>query len=440
MALPSAPATADEAFSLRPILVSAFGPALMFGVAEGAVLPVVALTARSLGASLAVASLIVALIGVGSLVTNIPSAMITAKFGERVAIIGAGGTSAAAMVLAMVAPDLFLLAVAMLLVGFANSVFTLARQSYLTEVVPIAMRARALSTLGGSGRIGIFVGPFVGAGAIHIFGIRGAYGVAAIAALIAGGIAIFSRDLIDAQHGTRRHAAVGVRVVLKSHLRVFVTLGLGIILISAVRASRQVVIPLWAEHLGLGASATSLIYGLAGAIDMLVFYPAGKVMDRRGRAWVAIPSMIMMGVSLMLVPLTNGFATLLITSMMLGFANGIGAGMVMTLGADVSPSIGRPAFLGIWRLLSDTGSCGGPVILSAITGVATLAAGVETNGGLGFLAAAILWYWIPRTKRPPLAADTSRDTSSASAAALPAIPASRAEPSTPTLPERVGNV
>ena len=34
---------ADQHFSLRPILVSAFGPALMFGVAEGAVLPVVAL-------------------------------------------------------------------------------------------------------------------------------------------------------------------------------------------------------------------------------------------------------------------------------------------------------------------------------------------------------------------------------------------------------------
>lgn len=63
----------DQSFSLRPIMISAFAPAMMFGVAEGAVLPVVALTARSLGGSIALASLVVALIGVGSLVSNIPA-------------------------------------------------------------------------------------------------------------------------------------------------------------------------------------------------------------------------------------------------------------------------------------------------------------------------------------------------------------------------------
>ncbi len=35
-----------------------------------------------------------------------------------------------------------------LLLGAASSVYTLARQSYLTESVPPWMRARALSTLG----------------------------------------------------------------------------------------------------------------------------------------------------------------------------------------------------------------------------------------------------------------------------------------------------
>ncbi|MDQ1737875.1 MAG: hypothetical protein QOH56_4126 [Pseudonocardiales bacterium] len=373
----------------------------MFGIAEGAVLPVVALTALRLGANLALASLVVALIGVGSLVSNIPAAMITTTYGERAAIIAAGAVSAVAMLTAMLAPNIAVLAGAMLLVGFANAVFSLARQSYLTEAVPLAMRARALSTLGGSSRIGVFIGPFIGAGAIDLFGIRAAYAVAAVAAVIAGGIAVFSRDLISAGHSSADVPTVGVRVVVRSYLRVYVTLGVGIVLISAVRASRQVVIPLWAEHLGLSPSATSLIYGLAGAIDMLVFYPAGNVMDRRGRRWVAVPSMIIMGVSLMLVPLTHSFGTLLIASMALGFGNGIGAGLVMTLGADVSPTLGRPAFLGIWRLLSDTGSCGGPVVLSIITGAATLAAGVVSNGAIGLLAAALVGYWIPRTNRPP---------------------------------------
>ena len=68
----------------------------------------------------------------------------------------------------------------------------------------------------------------------------------------------------------------------------------------------------------------------------------------------------------------------------------------MTLGADYSPSPGRAQFLGIWRFLSDLGSCGGPALLSGITALASLALGIGATGLLGLAAATVLWYWIPR--------------------------------------------
>jgi MFS family permease len=383
-------------FRLRPILVPAFAPAVLFGIAEGAVLPVVALTARDLGGSIALASLVVALIGIGSLLSNIPSALITTRYGERAAIIAAGGVGAGALLLGMLAPNNALLGLAMLLVGFANAVFSLARQSYLSEVVPVHMRARALSTLGGSARLGIFAGPFLGAAAIGLAGTRAAYLVGAVAAAGAGLIAVFSAELsTGADRAGPDHASVSVPMVLRSHRRIFLTLGLGVILVAAVRASRQVVLPLWAEHLGLSPVATSVIYGLAGGLDSATFYPAGRVMDRKGRRWVAVPSMLIMGSALVLMPLTVGFGTLLLAALLLGFGNGIGSGMIMTLGADYAPAVGRPAFLGIWRLLSDIGSCGGPVLLSGLTGAVGLAGAVDGNGLLGLLAAAALWHWIP---------------------------------------------
>jgi len=168
-----------------------------------------------------------------------------------------------------------------------------------------------------------------------------------------------------------------------------------------VRASRQAVIPLWAESIGLDAATTSLIYGMAGGIDMLVFYPAGKVMDRRGRAWVAVPSMLIIGVAMMLTPFTHSAMTLLLASLLIGFGNGIGSGMIMTLGADYSPVVGRAHFLGLWRLMSDMGSTGGPALLSAVTAALSLAAGIWCTGALGLAAAGVLWYWIPRTERRP---------------------------------------
>jgi MFS family permease len=91
-------------------------------------------------------------------------------------------------------------------------------------------------------------------------------------------------------------------------------------LVSAVRATRQAVIPLWADHLALEPSVASLIYGVTGGIDMLVFYPAGKVMDQKGRRWVTVPSMVIMGVALLLTPFTHGASTLLLAAAVIGLA------------------------------------------------------------------------------------------------------------------------
>src|SRR5690606_32978890 len=110
------------------------------------------------------------------------------------------------------------------------------------------------------------------------------------------------------------------------------TIGLGVSLIGAVRSSRQAIIPLWAEHIGLDAATASVVYGLAGAVDMLVFYPAGKRMDTRGRRSVAVPCMAIMGAALLLMPFTSTMGALLLVSLLLGFGNGIGSGIVMTLG------------------------------------------------------------------------------------------------------------
>ncbi len=397
----------DDTFSLRKIALPAFGPSFLFGLGEGAILPVIALTVRHLGGSVALAALMVTLIGIGSLVSNIPASIITTRYGERWAIVGAAAWGALGMVLCVLAPSLWVFGAGVFMVGMSAAVFGLARQSYLTEAVPFHFRARALSTLGGVMRIGLFVGPFLAAGLIHVMGIGGAYWAGVGALIVAAFVAMRMPDLPE-------HAPVDVGADLAavrapatlssigvSHAKIFLTVGIGALLVAAVRASRQAVIPLWAESIGLDAATTSLIYGLAGGIDMLVFYPAGKVMDRKGRNWVAVPSMLIMGSALIVTPFTHGAYTLLLASLFIGFGNGIGSGMIMTLGADYSPIAGRAHFLGLWRLMSDMGSTGGPALLSAVTAIVSLAAGIWCTGLSAFAAAVVLWYWIPRTARHP---------------------------------------
>ena len=390
----------SEEFHLRSIAVGAYGPATLFGLAQGSMLPVIALSAIDRGASPSIAALIGALLGIGSIVTNIPSGILATRIGERKSMLVAAVATAAGLAVCLVNPGrgagaLLVYGAGILLIGAASSVYSLARQSYLTEMVPGHMRARALSALGGTMRLGIFLGPFLGAGAMELWGLPGAYYVSLAATAGAGVIVYRVPDLEVSDQRKAAAAQVTTRSVLRGYWRTFVTLGAGVLLLSAIRQNRQVVIPLWAAHIGLSPTTSSVIYGIAGAIDVLTFYPAGKVMDVYGRRWVAVPSAIIMGISFLLMPATHGAVTLACTAMIMGFGNGIGSGIVMTLAADISPEAGRPTFLGIWRELADAGSGVGPVILSAVTAIAGLAAGIVASGSVGFAAAAALWTWAP---------------------------------------------
>lgn len=390
--MPSSP----EEFSLRRMAIPAFGPSLMFGLCEGTILPVLALSARALGASLAVAGLIVALIGLGSLLANIPAAQLTTRFGERRAMVGASLFCLVALLLCIAAPSAWVLGLGVFMVGLARAVFMLARQSFLVEAAPVHLRARAMALLGGVHRIGMFAGPFLGAAFIHGLGLSGAYWAALVVMLATGALSLLVPDLEVRGTGARAAPEVPAALpMLRAHARVLATLGVATALVAAIRACRQVVIPLWASHIGLDAATTSLIYGLMGAVDMLLFYPAGRVMDQRGRRAVTIPSMLVMGVSFCLMPLTSGFASLLAASLLLGMGNGIGAGIVLTIGADASPVAGRTQFLGVWRVITDIGGGGGPLLLAGLTALITLAGGILVTGGLGFVAAWMFRRWLP---------------------------------------------
>lgn len=423
-------------YRLREIAIPAFGPSLLYGIADGAVLPVLAFTARDLGASLAVAGFVVALMGVGSLVSNLPAAVVASRFGERRAMLGAAAIATVAFVLCIASREVWLLALAALMVGSAGAVFSLARQTWLVAAVPYVQRARALSTLAGCMRIGMFLGPFAGAGLIHWMGLSGAYVVAIVAMVVLVGLVWRLPDLPEVEGasgggppaGAAASASIaastsaststsasasaaapspppaaqgappGFGDVLRTHAGVFATLGIAVLLVGAIRACRQVAVPLWADAIGLAPVMASLVYGVAALVDMAVFYPAGRVMDLYGRIWVAVPCAALIGLSLLAIPLTTDFASLLVVATVLGLGNGIGSGIVMTLGADAAPVNARPRFLGIWRMLVDTGASAGPLLLASLAGWVSLAVGIQAIGVLGLVAAAVFWRVLPRRR------------------------------------------
>ncbi len=162
-----------------------------------------------------------------------------------------------------------------------------------------------------------------------------------------------------------------------------------------LRTSRQVIIPLWADAMGLSASTISLLYALSMAFDVALFFPGGAIMDRFGRWWVCVPSMFVMSLCLAALPLTTTTTAIAILASILGIGNGVSSGIVLTLGADASPSFGRAQFLAGWRMMSDAGQTTGPLVISGMTALVGRRCGDRRR--LGIIGGFWLARWVPRT-------------------------------------------
>ena len=403
----------ERSFSLRSVALAAFLPSLVFSIGEGAIIPIIPVIASNLGVNLAVAGLIAGMIMVGKLIGDIPSGWITTSIGERMAMIYASFLSVIGLFTAMLAPNPWLLTLGILLVGLAAAVFGLARHAFMTSYIPFAYRARALSSLAGTFYFGYFIGPLISAGVIHLTGTsQSVFWIHIIACLAAAGVLLVLPDpsatfgtapgrsgrLQDAALGAPK--ALGLFHAIWMSRGVLVKLGGGAALMGAMRASRQVILPLWAVSIAISDTNTALIIGIAGGIDFALFYTGGQIMDRFGRLWTAVPSMIGVGVGFTVLMFTHDvpgrLAWFIAVAVLLSLANGIVSGLRMTLGADLADENNPAPFLGAWRFTGDAGSAAAPLAISLITALGSLAIATGFMGVFGLIGAGIFARYIPR--------------------------------------------
>jgi MFS family permease len=409
--------TDELPFSWRSIALPAFLPTLLFSTGEGAIIPIIPTVAHSMGATLAIAGLIASMIMVGEVLGDIPSGWLVSRVGERSAMIGAALVAVIGLAVATFAPNPLVLGVGILLVGLATAVFALARHAFMTSFVPQRVRARALSTLGGTFRLGYFVGPFIAAGVIGVTGkssdvfwidVVGCLGAAIVLLLVkdptealgAARAAQPERQKLDAGREFIAEESHGLFHTIWANRGVLARLGTGAGLIGAIRSCRQVILPLWAVSIGISAPNTAIIIGIAGAIDFALFYASGQIMDRFGRLASALPSMIGLGLGHLVLAFSHnlpGNAIWFISvAMFMSLANGIGSGILMTLGADLADKRNPAPFLGAWRFTGDFGGAAAPVLVSVLTGIASIAIASGVMGVLALVGAGLLLRYVPR--------------------------------------------
>jgi Arabinose efflux permease len=399
----------ETPFRWRSVVAVVFLPTIAFAMGQFALIPVIPALARGLGADLGGAALIASMLVVGQLLGDIPSGAIVARIGERRAMLGATALALVGAATLLLAPHPVLLGLGVLLVGIAGASFGLARHAFMTTFVPLHVRARALSTLGGSNRLGAVAGPFAGAALLTLTGqpasvvalLAGCCFVAATlllvlrdpAAALSRGPRTRGEDEVDAE-------ATSLWRTLGEKRNVLLTLGVGSAILSGLRQVRTVVLPVWAVSIGFDAPQTSLVIGVAGLIDFSLFFLGGWIMDRFGRLWAILPCAIGLSAGLIALSFTHDLeargAWFIGIAVALSIANGLGSGILMTLAADLADRRNPAPFLGAWRFTTDLGGASAPVLVTTLTAAFSLAIGVATLGVIGFAGAALLAVFVPR--------------------------------------------
>ncbi len=379
---------------------------------QGGLLMILPLYALDFSHGEAMAASVLAARGLGNMLGDLPAGAATARWGDRpVMQIGIAMMLVSTVLAGSVAQATMLLICATG-IGFAMATWLLARLALVGDMVASQWRGQALSTMAGLQRVGHFIGPaFVGF-SIEQFGFSQTFfilatgiGVTLVFANLSGRISAgpqssaFPKESAPKAHHTEPQASY--TSVLAAHGRTWITAGQVVMLLTLLRSARSLLIPVWGVHLGLGATEIGIILSLAAGFDMIMFPIAGLIMDRLGRRWSATACIALLGLGLGLIPFTATPVAFATAAILAGIGNGLGSGINMTLGTDLAPAEDRGRFLGIWRLIGDSGSLIGPSVIGFLASAWSLKSAIWLVAASGPWAVAVLWLTVRETLHPP---------------------------------------
>lgn len=384
------------------LLWSFYVPSLLFSSAYSMMIPVLPVYAGRLTVSLALIGMMLSAESVGRMLGDLPAGLFLRRLGMRGSATIGMGLAGFSLLLLIFVNSIWLAAGLLFVSGFGIAFYNISRHAYIATVVPVAERGRAIALFGGVYRLGKFAGPILGGQIAGLYGLRSTFVLYAVLAAV--GLVfvwLYMRDThrdIDPNAKDGDHSMTGLWPALMANSGVLAAAGIGQILAQLTRTGWQVIIPLYGERvLGLDVTAIGWVVGIGGAFDVLFFYFSGVLMDRFGRKWAIVPSFVLQGSALLLMPLAGGFLALTAVSAFIGFANGLSSGSMMTLGSDLAPVGLRGEFLSVWRLIGDAGFVGGPLVVGVVAQVLALPVAAVVLGLIGLATGGMFTFFVPET-------------------------------------------
>lgn len=389
----------------RELLLAVYLPTALLAFSQGVIILSLPLLANETSDAYSFASLIVSAAAFGTLMADVPTGSLMIRLGlKRTMVIGTVLVAASTLLVAVplgAEPQLALRLVA----GIGTALWGLSRYTYITQQIPTHLRGRAIASFGGINRAGTFAGPLIAGWIVTQAGLHASFAFAGALGVIATLAALtwIPDDATVRTSGTGSGSHLGeIAETWKAIAgrRADVLFGaLGQVLAQVVRQGRQFLIPLYGvEVLNLSAFDVGVVMTTSAVIDMLLFGPAGFLMDRFGRKFAIVPSFTLMGIGIAIIPFTDGFGGLLFAGIVIGFGNGLGSGTMMTLGADFAPAGFTGTFLSLWRFIGDSGQMLGPILVGVVAQMFDLGESAWVLAGCAALCALMMTFLVRETR------------------------------------------
>lgn len=391
------------------LVLAVYLPTALLALGQGLLLATLPLYAAELGLGYMLISIITSAAALGTLVTDVPAGVVLHRIGlRRTMLIGSGLVVAGTMGLALPLEAEGIVGLR-LFAGVGTAMWGLSRHAFIAQSIGAERRGRAIAVFGGINRVGLFGGPAIGGVIATVFGMHAAFfvaGLMGLCAFIAARAFIPADDPADLpRKGSSRARWSIVRQTIRDNAGDLGAAGIAQLFAQMIRQGRQLLIPLiGAQQLGLNAAEVGTVMTVSAIVDMSMFFPAGFLMDRFGRKFSSVPSFAIMAVGIGIVPFANSLETLMAAGVVIGLGNGLGSGSMMTLGADLAPPGATGEFLGIWRLIGDSGMVIGPLLVGLIAGALSLDGSAFALMVAGILASLTLAFLVKETRLMPDAA------------------------------------
>ena len=304
--------------------------------------------------------------------------------------------------------------------GVGESMFNIATQALVRNAVGSHMHGRTLSVLAAIPRWATIVSPVAGSALVTWVGWPAPFVAFAALALAAAACVLFAPSKAAGgcaggraaalpppqplrRTGSRAALAAGtarLRSTAALHWRAIATGGVAVACLNALRAVRQLYLPLHGADAGMSELQVGWAVTIGFAWDSALIVPSGVVMDKRGRKLTGVPAFLLLAAGVALIPSATTPRGLILVGALLGCGNGLSAGISGTLAADLGPPApDTGAFLGLWRFVADAGSLVGPVAAGALSRATSLRVAARCVGLFGAAGAAWLALVVPETAR-----------------------------------------